>query len=113
MAWQISYPGKAAFITGNQLLVKNCEMEGGEILPLVYQSELTASQARLSEAVKVLERANTALNDWLNIYASDMCEENRVAEAHKRVSEYGTIGYIADVTAEIRSVLATLGEEND
>lgn len=101
----------AAYVTSAEQKLRTTSLEA-----LAISDTNNEFQARLSEAVKVLERAETALNDWLNIYASDMCEENRVAEAHKRVSEYGTIGYIADVTAEIRGVkafIATLGGEKE
>jgi hypothetical protein len=55
---------------------------------------ILAERARLEPA---LRRSMIALDDWLNIYASDHCDEARVKEAQERVMQFGTIGYIADV----------------
>lgn len=44
-----------------------------------------------------LVRSMTAIDDWLNLYASDLCDEARVKEAEKRIGENGTLWYIATV----------------
>lgn len=52
------------------------------------------------------EKAITALDDWLNTYASDHCNQDRVNEAHRRIEECGgTIAYITDATSELRAAL--------
>jgi hypothetical protein len=53
-----------------------------------------------------LEVAQRGINDWLHLYASDECREDRVAEARKRVHEHGTLAYIADLNETIRNALA-------
>ena len=61
------------------------------------------------EAAKdALRAAITALDDWTNIYASDMCDEARVKEARDRISESGTLGYIATTVEQCRNALKGL-----
>lgn len=52
-----------------------------------------------------LQAAITALDDWLNIYASEHCNPQRVAEAQERIGQIGTIAYITDVTTQCRKAL--------
>lgn len=60
---------------------------------------------------KALETSNIALNDWLHTYAEDQCHPNRVVEAKNRIrTAGGTIGYVAEVTAEIRAALDAIKE---
>ena len=42
-----------------------------------------------------LDAAILALDDWTNTYASNFCDEARVAEAKARLNEHGTVWYIA------------------
>jgi len=47
-----------------------------------------------------------ALDDWINTYASEMCDKARVEEAWKRIKdEGGTLAYIADVQERNRKAL--------
>lgn len=80
------------------------------------RADLEAAQSRvqsLEEEVKRLreavERSNTALNDWLNVYAGAFCNPDIVAEAQARIGEFGTIAYIASVTAQNRAALKEHG----
>lgn len=59
---------------------------------------------------KALETAQAAMHDWLHLYAPDECKPEQVEESRKRVWPGGTIGYIADVTAEIRAALDAVKE---
>ena len=53
-----------------------------------------------------LDRSRIAIDDWLNTYASEFCDEARVAEAGKRIrDEGGTLAYIADVQQQNREAL--------
>ena len=54
---------------------------------------------------KALTRSVTALDDWLNTYASELCDPKRVEEAAVRIREHGTLAYIADVQEENREAL--------
>lgn len=64
--------------------------------------------AAAREAVRLREAlvgSMTALDDWLNTYASDQCDATRVKEAEERIYEYGTIGYIAHIQKANRAAL--------
>lgn len=52
-------------------------------------------EAEIERLRGALEQSRMALDDWLNTYAPDMCDEKRVAEAHARIGQYGTLYYIA------------------
>jgi hypothetical protein len=55
---------------------------------------------------ELLEELAIALDDWLHIYASDMCDEKDVKESFKRIKENGgTIAYIATLRQKIRKEL--------
>lgn len=65
--------------------------------------------ARAAEAgTTALSRSMTAIEDWLNIYASDLCATDRVEEARRRVGEHGTLAYIADVQQVNRDALGAM-----
>ena len=52
---------------------------------------------------KVVEALNTsivAIDDWLNTYAHDLCNEERVKEASNRIKENGGTCYYIAVTQE-------------
>ncbi len=61
--------------------------------------------SRLAVLEAALTQSVTALDDWLNTYAAELCDENRVQEAQDRIMEYGTIGYIAHVQEANRKAL--------
>jgi hypothetical protein len=65
--------------------------------------DLRAENERLRAA---LQTSMTAIDDWLNLFASDHCDERRVKEAQERVHANGTIYYIATVQAANRAALA-------
>lgn len=58
---------------------------------------IAAQQARIDEAHVLINRNRVALDDWLNTYASELCDKARVTEAKVRICELGTIGYIAHI----------------
>ncbi len=61
--------------------------------------------AHVAELEAALKDSITAIDDWLNTYAAELCDEQRVMEARKRISQYGTIGYIAHVQEANRKAL--------
>lgn len=69
------------------------------------QDRAEAAEARIKKLEAALERSSIALDDWLNVYAEDMCDEKRVAEAKQRISEFGTLAYIAFVQDQNRTAL--------
>lgn len=64
--------------------------------------------AKLREALIV---AQTAINDWLHLYAGEFCDEERVKEAQERVGEGGTLWYIASVNQIIAEAISQAEEE--
>lgn len=53
---------------------------------------------------KALDLSTQALNDWLHVYADDMCREEDVAAAKARIRAHGgTLGYITDTLEAIRA----------
>lgn len=66
-----------------------------------------ASREPLREA---LERSRLAIDDWLHSYAPEFCDEDSVAQTRSRISEKGTIGYIADVQKQNHETLSADGE---
>ena len=66
--------------------------------------------ARLRTA---LQQSMTALDDWLNTYAADQCDADRVEEARQRIMQYGTIGYIAHVQAANRAAMSARSETEE
>lgn len=73
---------------------------------------MNTSEKEVINALKhALERSMVALDDWLNLYASEFCNENRVSEARNRVGQFGTLAYIADTQEENRAALKLLKNE--
>ena len=66
---------------------------------------IIAAARREKKLREALERSRIAIDDWLNIYAADQCDEKRVKEAMARVGEFGTLAYIADVQQQNREAL--------
>lgn len=53
-----------------------------------------------------LARSMIAIDDWLNTFASEFCDTDRVAQAYSRISyNGGTLAYIADVQKQNREAL--------
>lgn len=90
------------FTSGNSVPVERAHLARSE-------SEVLVSEvARLRAA---LQRAGAALDDWMSVYAPELCKLERVAQAIERLGEYGTLGYIASVRQEVREALGPLKPE--
>ena len=62
--------------------------------------------ATKKELRAALERSKTAIDDWLNTYASEFCDEARVSSAIKRIRVHGgTLAYIAGIQEQNRDAL--------
>jgi len=59
-----------------------------------------------------LQEAITALDDWTNVYAPELCDPERVKEAKARISEYGTLAYISIVLENCRKAIKEDNDEN-
>lgn len=69
---------------------------------------MTITKGLLEEIDAAMVQAMTAIDDWLSIHASDMCDDARVEESRKRVNEHGTLWYIACVQKVNSDALAKL-----
>lgn len=63
--------------------------------------------ALIEELTAALKASTVALDDWVNVYAPDMCDEKRVAEAKARLNEGGTLWYIAVTQERNHAALAS------
>jgi hypothetical protein len=63
------------------------------------------------ELLGALNASVTAIDDWLNTYAADHCDETHVKEAWQRIGDSGgTIAYIADIQKMNRQTIAKANE---
>ena len=58
-----------------------------------------------------LRRSVLLIDDWLNTFAPEYCDELRVHEAFRRINEFGTVGYIAEVQQQNRAALSRIDGE--
>lgn len=85
-------------------------------IPVAAQAALTAiTEAGYEICPKgtkaALDTSRVAIDDWLNTYAHDMCDEERVKEARDRIYKNGgTIAYIARIQEHNRSISAAQGD---
>lgn len=85
-----------------------------------YRSLAEAALTAITEAgyeicpkgtMAALDASRVAIDDWLNTYAPDECNENRVKEARTRIFENGgTLAYIAQIQEHNRSISAAQGD---
>ena len=68
-------------------------------------NRIRTAEAKVTTLEKALTESVTAIDDWLNTYAAEMCDEARVKEARDRIQQYGTIGYIAHIQEANRKAL--------
>lgn len=66
------------------------------------------SEHRSYSYIPALEAASVALDDWINLYAPELCDGARVRQAQKRIAEKGTLAYIADVQQGLRAAIQAL-----
>lgn len=85
------------------------EMVQAELPPPIRrleQQELLRLRARVGELEAALRASRIGLDDWLNQYASELCDEERVKEARERIADNGgTLAYIAQLQDQNRRAL--------
>ena len=55
---------------------------------------------------KALEASSTALDDWINTFAPEFCDDERVKEARKRIRDTGgTLSYVTTIREANRQAL--------
>ncbi len=86
-------------VTGNRILDEHdrCKVPNGME---------DCFETREEELEAALKRSVTALDDWINSYAPELCDDAFVREAMVRImGEGGTLAYIADVQRQNREAL--------
>lgn len=78
--------------------------ENTDRIVALSEALLAAEQRGMEKARQSLAKAEQALKDWLHVYAPDLCKPEEVEAAENRIGEHGTIAYIADARAAIRSL---------
>jgi hypothetical protein len=64
-----------------------------------HENESVINQ--LDEANKVIDNLFVGINDWMNDYAAEFCDEKEVKEARERINEFGTLAYIARLNDQV------------
>ena len=65
-----------------------------------------ALQAHVKCLESALDASRIGLDDWLNTWASELCDEARIKEAWDRIMQHGgTIAYTADLNECNRTLL--------
>jgi hypothetical protein len=98
----------AAALVSGAFISPKASVEFMEGLPKEVSLVVSGLRARCEKAEAALERSIVAINDWMHLYAPDMCKESDVAEAMARVHENGTLAYIANVQEQNRDALAAI-----
>lgn len=78
-----------------------------------YAEERDRAREQLKVAREAIETSVTAMDDWLNTFAPEHCDEDRVKEALDRVNRAGTVAYIAHVQLKNGEALSTLDDSHD
>lgn len=115
MPWEVDYDYEGYyFLDANHKLLDGDEVvEWANSIGASVKKAL-AHQRKTIEALKeALEASVTAIDDWLNIYAEDHCDEARVRSAKERVHRSGTLAYIAEVQQRNRAALVDVKKEGE
>jgi len=83
--------------------LKSGEYDGKDIMDAWLLIErLTAENKSKSVA---LDHALLALNDWMNLYASDICSPDRVKQAQSRMKNRGGLAYIGEAISVVSDAI--------
>jgi FtsZ-binding cell division protein ZapB len=85
------------------------EARGQSVRDLTQQ--LAAANGMVEMLAGALRTSMVALDDWLNIFASEFCDKQRVKEAYARINAEGTIAYLAGIQESNRTALSNLNED--
>jgi hypothetical protein len=69
--------------------------------------QLAAKDREIAALQAALRRHMIVVDDWMHIYAPDMCDDDRVKEAQARAHSRGTLAYIAEAQDDARTALGS------
>jgi hypothetical protein len=78
----------------------------------ILAQKFVAANGRVEMLAGALRTSMVALDDWLNIFASEFCDKQRVKEAYARINAEGTIAYLAGIQESNRTALSNLNEDS-
>lgn len=97
--------------------LRKCIVDGGLFdlhdlaAPIITAITEAGYEIAAKGTIAALDTSRVAIDDWLNTYAHDMCDEKRVKVARDRIYENGgTIAYIARIQEHNRSISAAQGD---
>jgi hypothetical protein len=65
-----------------------------------------------AELVNTLDEVRIALNDWVHTYAPELCNQEEVAATGERLSDNGTLYYIARMSEKVSCEIKRLKEKH-
>lgn len=71
----------------------------------VWSKDWDHLHVRIARLEAALERSQLAIDDWLHLFAPELCNDDDVARSRSRVMAVGTLAYIADVQQQNRAAL--------
>jgi len=73
---------------------------------MLFLEEMDRQKVQLQALREATAAAIVALDDWVNTYAEELCNEERVKEAHERIKDNGgTLYYVGTVLQQCREAL--------
>lgn len=61
-----------------------------------------------TKLTQLLNRLDVGMNDWITSYAPEFCREEDVIATNKRLGEFGTLWYIAQLRYDISVAIELL-----
>ena len=76
----------------------------------LFLEEIDKEREQLEALRNATQTAIVALDDWVNIYAEELCCAERVAIAKAHVAEHGLLWYVATVLEQCKDALKERNE---
>ena len=101
---------EAITMTFHARLTELLEMEKQGVIGKRDVGKFLVNRAEaIQDLVVAAEKAQEAMNVWVNTYAPEFCDKEHVENSRKIISESGgTLAYIADINEQIHEALAKL-----
>jgi len=78
-----------------------------QVAASLQKAKLERAVTERDELLAACKASTVAIDDWLHLYAPEMCDEKHVAETHARIEEAGApLAYIAATLERNRAAIA-------